>query len=73
MNKNELNEQAAKYQLMPNEEKKIFVQEQKERIKKLSSDENKEELKNIKSILVDLKKETETLKALLPKTSQPSL
>ena len=73
MNKNELNEQAAKYRLMPKKEKKLFVQEQKERIEKLSPDENKEELKNIQSILVDLKKEIETLKELRSKTSQPPL
>jgi hypothetical protein len=70
MNKNKLNEEAAKYGLMPEKEKKEFIQEQKERIEKLSPDENKEELKNIQSILIDLKKETETLKKPQSKTSQ---
>ncbi len=64
MNKNELNEQAAKYHLMSKKEKELFILKQKDRIKTLSTQENKEELKSIKSILVDLKKETEKLKQL---------
>lgn len=67
MNKNELNEQAAKYRLMSKKEKELFIQEQKDRIKTLATQENKEELKSIKSILVDLKKETEKLKELQSK------
>ena len=67
MNKNELNEQAAKYRLKSKKEKELFFQEQKERIKKLSPEENKEELKSIKSVLSDLKKETEKLKELQSK------
>ena len=67
MNKNELNEQAAKYRLMSKKEKELFVREQKERIHKLSPQQNNEELKSIKSILADLKKETENLKQLQSK------
>lgn len=67
MNKNELNEQAARYHLLSKKEKELFVQEQKERINKLSPQENKEELKSIQSILTDLKKETENLKQLQSK------
>lgn len=67
MNKNELNEQAAKYRLKSKKEKESLIQEQEERIKKLSPQENLEELKSIKSILADLKKETEKLKELQSK------
>ncbi|MDQ6755304.1 MAG: hypothetical protein M3004_00055 [Bacteroidota bacterium] len=67
MNKNELNEQAAKYRLLSKKDTELFFQEQKERIEKLSPQENKQELKSIKNIIIDLKKEAEKLNQLQSK------
>ena len=57
MNKNEINELAVRYASLSEEGKKIFLKNEKSRIQSLSATDNRAELKAIKNILHDLKKD----------------
>jgi len=61
MNKKEINELAARYALMSDTEKKLFLKNEKKRIEALSPSENKSELITIKNILQDLKKDAKSI------------
>ena len=61
MTKKEINELAVRYASLSKAEKKGFLKNEKKRIESLSAAENRSELKAIKNILQDLKKDIKSI------------
>lgn len=61
MNKQEINDRAAKYASLSKAEKKRFIESEKKRIESLSSSENRKELFAIKKLLIEMKSEIQTI------------
>ncbi|TMI92381.1 MAG: hypothetical protein E6H06_14230 [Bacteroidetes bacterium] len=60
MNKKEIDKLFVRYTSLSEAEKKNFLKNEKKRIKLLSAAENRTELRAIKNLLQDLKKEIKT-------------